>query len=674
MVRVLGLLIMQLLHTVITASNLIADVGVDYHEEWVVMVHGGPQVASLLAAQSGYKHHGPVLGFNDTYIWLRDDNPSQKKRGNLRLTKDLNANSKIVWADQQKTVKRLKRDYISLADLESEKPLTREKRLQLNAYEAASNAVNSEEENYGGAYRIFNDELWDQQWYLQDTKTKRDLPKLDLNVLPLYRRGITGRGVRIAILDDGLEYNHDDLRSNYDAAISYDVNENDNDPLPIYNGKNAHGTKCAGEIAMEANNRKCGVGIAFEASIGCIKLLDGRMNDRIEGEALSYKQKLIDIYSASWGPSDDGETLDGPRRLAIEALKRGVTKGRNGKGNIYVWASGNGGNSDDCGYDGYVGSIYTVAVGSVSQTGKLPWYGEKCPAVLATTYSSSAYYDQKIITTDLKNTCTTNHTGTSASAPLAAGILALALQVNKNLTWRDIQHLIAWSSEYSPLSQNPGWLKNAAGFWFNPAFGFGLMNGEALVMASYGWTTVPEKTICEVTTYDTDDFKLTGASVKHLIFDASNVCRTSRNEIIFLEHVEIEVNLQYSHRGALEMYLGSPYGTLVQILSSRKRDKSKDGFRKWKFMSVATWGEDPRGTWILYILDKTGSKQNYGTIGEFTLILHGTEQIPAYRRNGPRIYNEDYNRKTYDAVKPIAKNFVQYKYDQNVESPEINVF
>lgn len=77
---------------------------------------------------------------------------------------------------------------------------------------------------------------------------------------------------------------------------------------------------------MEANNRKCGVGIAFEASIGGIKLLDGLMNDRIEGEALSYKQELIDIYSASWGPSDDGETLDGPRRLAVEALKRGVTK------------------------------------------------------------------------------------------------------------------------------------------------------------------------------------------------------------------------------------------------------------------------------------------------------------------------------------------------------------
>jgi hypothetical protein len=62
-------------------------------------------------------------------------------------------------------VKRLKRDYISLADLESEKPLTREKRLQLNIYEDVSNAIDG---NDGAVHklRIFNDELWDQEWYL----------------------------------------------------------------------------------------------------------------------------------------------------------------------------------------------------------------------------------------------------------------------------------------------------------------------------------------------------------------------------------------------------------------------------------------------------------------------------------------------------------------------------
>ncbi|KAH0949128.1 hypothetical protein HN011_011250, partial [Eciton burchellii] len=670
--------IMQLAVIIVSASNLIADADVDHREEWVVRIQGGSQVASLLAAQSGYRHHGPVLGFKDTYIWLKDNNPSQKKRGNLRLTKALNANSKIVWADQQTTVRRFKRDYVSLADLESEKPLTREKRLQFDVYGAVSNAVNNAEGDYKTAHgtRMFNDELWGQEWYLQDTRTNKALPKLDLNVLPLYRLGITGRGIRIAVLDDGLEYTHDDLRNNYDAAISYDINEGDYDPFPRYDklGMNGHGTRCAGEVAMEANNLKCGVGIAFEVAIGGIKLLDGLVNDRVEGEALGYKPELVDIYTASWGPADDGKSLEAPGRLAVEALERGIRKGRSGKGSIYVWASGNGGSkSDDCGCDGYVGSIYTVAIGSASQTGRFPWYGERCPATFATTYSSGAYHDQMIATTDLRNTCTNKHTGTSASAPLAAGILALALQVNNDLTWRDVQHLIAWSSEFSPLSENPGWFKNAAGFRFNSRFGFGLMNAYALVMASTNWTTVPEKTICKVANTYIADVTLAYGDSRELRFDAENVCRTSGNEVIFLEHVEIEVNLEYSRRGVLQMHLTAPSGTSVRILNPRKLDNSDAGFTKWKFMSIATWGEDPRGTWILDIFDGIGPEQNNGTIGAFTLILHGTVQIPAYRRNGPRIYNEEYNRirKTYAVLESNA-NFLGNGYDRNVEFPGIN--
>ncbi|KAL0100697.1 hypothetical protein PUN28_019229 [Cardiocondyla obscurior] len=534
-------------------------------------------------------------------------------------------------------------------------------------YDDVPNVVNSENHDVDPK-QMFSDELWDQEWYLQDTRTNKALPKLDLNVLPLYRLGITGRGVKIAVLDDGLEYTHDDLRNNYDGTISYNINKGNDDPFPKYDksGMTGHGTRCAGEIAMEANNRKCGVGVAFEASIGGIKLLDGFVNDRVEGEALGYKSDLIDIYSASWGPADNGQSLEAPGRLAGEALERGVTKGRNGRGNIYVWASGNGGfKSDNCGCDGYVGSIYTVAIGSASQTGRSPWYGERCPAVLATTYSSGAYDDQKIVTTDLRNACTTQHTGTSASAPLAAGILALALQVNNNLTWRDIQHLIAWSSEYSPLCENPGWFRNDAGFWFNTHFGFGLMNAYALVMASYNWTTVPEKTICKVDNSYIADIGLIYGKSKKLQFDAGNVCR---NEIISLEHVEVEVNLNYSRRGALQMYLASPSGTSVQILTPRKLDNSDAGFTKWKFMSVATWGEDPRGTWTLAILDEIGPRQNNGAIGIFTLILHGTKQIPVYRRNGPRIYNKDYNRmgKSYDLTQSAIYNTAEDKYIKTI--------
>lgn len=64
----------------------------------------------------------------------------------------------------------------------------------------------------------------------------------------------------------------------------------------------------------------------FFAISGGVKMLDGLVTDRIEGTALGYAQHLVDIYSASWGPNDDGQTVDGPGRLAKEAIERGITQ------------------------------------------------------------------------------------------------------------------------------------------------------------------------------------------------------------------------------------------------------------------------------------------------------------------------------------------------------------
>lgn len=75
-------------------------------------------------------------------------------------------------------------------------------------------------------------------------------------------------------------------------------------------------------------------------------------------------------------------------------------QGRNGLGSIYVWASGNGGSKgDNCNCDGYLTSLYTVSIGSASQRGEFPWYGEECASTLAVTYSSGAYQDQMIVRT-----------------------------------------------------------------------------------------------------------------------------------------------------------------------------------------------------------------------------------------------------------------------------------
>lgn len=229
-----------------------------------------------------------------------------------------------------------------------------------------------------------------------------------------------------------------------DPEASYDVNSHDADPMPHYDltDSNRHGTRCAGEVAATANNSLCSVGIAFNAKVGGVRMLDGDVTDAVEAQSLGLKPQHIDIYSASWGPDDDGKTVDGPGEMATKAFIDGVTKGRGGKGSIFIWASGNGGREhDNCNCDGYTNSIWTLSISSATEGGDIPWYSEKCSSTLATTYSSGQQNEKQVITTDLHHMCTSSHTGTSASAPLAAGIAALVLEANPNLTWRDLQHI-----------------------------------------------------------------------------------------------------------------------------------------------------------------------------------------------------------------------------------------
>ncbi|KAL0271690.1 UNVERIFIED_CONTAM: hypothetical protein PYX00_008705 [Menopon gallinae] len=604
-----------------------------YSNEWVVRLAGGRQVAELIAEQMGYKLLGEVTGFRDTYRMLKEDYPVERKRGQPSFTERLVSDSRVQWAEQQFAKQRQKRGFLPDNILNYLIPVFRNESSRFRAL--------GENEISPSRRQRFNDELWDQQWYLQDTRTRDDLPKLDLHVLPCYDLGVTGKGVRVSILDDGLESTHYDLRDNYDPEISYDANDEDPDPSPRYDPatSNAHGTRCAGEVAMKANNGKCGVGVAHNSRIGAVRLLDGQVDDRVEGIALGYAHDKVDIYSASWGPNDDGKTVEGPGRLALEAIERGITEGRNGLGVIYVWAAGNGGSKgDNCECDGYTGSIYTLSIGSASQQGRFPWYGEKCASTMAATYSSGAYSDQMIATTDLRNTCTVKHTGTSASAPLAAGIIALALEINPRLTWRDMQHLVVWTSEYEPLKDNDGWLTNAAGLWVNTRFGFGLMNAFRLVKEAANWTNVPRKYVCSVPA-DRRDLALSFGSPVVLTFDG-----TACSDINYLEHVELQINIEYPVRGDLEIYLTSPAGTEIQLLSRRKNDLSKRGFSNWKLMSVLTWNENPRGTWKASVGDRVGSSGRSGMVGGFTLHLHGTAERPAYLREDPGNAVDDEDR------------------------------
>lgn len=544
-----------------------------YTQQWAVHISGGKTIANEVARDYGFVNLGEI--FPDYYHFTHKGVSKRSARPHLGHQARLSVDERVHWAQQQKARSRQKRD-MKLIDL---------------------------------------DPRWPNMWYLNRGNG------LDMNVIPAWLEGITGKGAVVTILDDGLEKDHPDLIQNYDPLASYDVNSHDSDPSPRYDmiDSNRHGTRCAGEVAATSNNSVCALGIAHGAQVGGVRMLDGDVTDAVEARSLSLNPQHIDIYSASWGPDDDGKTVDGPGELATRAFIEGVTKGRGGKGSIFVWASGNGGRDhDNCNCDGYTNSIYSLSISSATEQGHVPWYSEACSSTLASTYSSGALGERQVITTDLHHSCTNSHTGTSASAPLAAGICALALQANPSLTWRDMQHIVVRTARPENLIA-PDWQTNGVGRNVSHSFGYGLMDAYAMVKLARKWVTVPEQHRCEITAPHVD--KLVPAKSVVVLKLAVTACEG----VQILEHVQAKLSIYTQRRGDLHIQLTSPMGTKVTLLAHRSHDTSRLGFNHWPFMSVHSWGEPPFGTWQLEIHN---DGRLLARLQKWELVLHGTETLP----------------------------------------------
>lgn len=271
---------------------------------------------------------------------------------------------------------------------------------------------------------------------------------------------------------------------------------------------------------------------------------------------------------------------------------------------------------DDCNADGYVNSIYTLGIGAANEHGVSTYYGERCSAMFAVTYcsgkhSSGSGKDPKadIITTYLHHQCTNHFVGTSSAAPLAAGIFALVLQANNNITWRDLQHLV-FNTTLKTSPSDSGWMKNGVGKEYNHKFGFGLINAEKLVEAALKWNNVAPQRSCHFRLQfhngnipSRQHFKLSFKT------DACQSCKKKEDDgkckhaVTKLEHVVVNVTLKHRRRGDLSIQLISPSGTVSNLLHQRPYDGSSTGLKGWSFMTLYNWGEDPKGTWKLIFTD-----------------------------------------------------------------------
>lgn len=208
-----------------------------------------------------------------------------------------------------------------------------------------------------------------------------------------------------------------------------------------------------------------------------------------------------------------------------------------------------------------------------------------------------------------RDDCTGTFGGTSAAAPLVAGVVALVVEANRNLTWRDVQGVLIESAK--PHRDNdPSWQTNGAGKRYSHAFGFGLIDAGNAVTVSKDWKhfgeylNVSVANTISVPISKTNDW----ASVEINVTAQPN---------FVVEHVELVFVATHPRRGDLDITLLSPSGTYSNLAEIHGDSNAN---YNWKFGSIVCWGENPTGTWILKVKD---SRMSGGTITGYTLNVFG---------------------------------------------------
>ena len=404
---------------------------------------------------------------------------------------------------------------------------------------------------------IPNDANFDDQWHLQNTGQTGGNAGEDANITTAWD-DYRGNGVVIGIVDDGLDWNHADLDNYYEDTLDYDYCNNDGDPSPSY--YDGHGTSAAGVAAAVGNNTIGVSGAAPRAGLAGLLLIACSTTDTRESNTLTHENQNIDIYSNSWGPSDNGRTVEAPGPLMLAAFEDDVNQGRGGLGNVITWAAGNGLDDDDnSNYDGYANSRYTIAVTAVTHYGRQSWYAEPGANILVAAPSDGD--GEGITTTDNEGGSgynngdyNNNFGGTSSATPLVSGVVALILDANPNLTYRDVEHIIVNSARINDAGDN-SWYVNGAGHDVSHKYGFGVIDASAAVDLAANWANVGPEINFQSGLLDVDDRQIPDNS-------APGISETTQvSESIKIEHVEVIVDIDHNYRGDLEIILTSPSGT-----------------------------------------------------------------------------------------------------------------
>lgn len=487
-----------------------------------------------------------------------------------------------------------------------------------------------------------DDPLYAQQWHLKNTGQVGGKAGFDVNLTTVWDTW-KGQGIKIAIVDDGLDMLHPDLLPNMAASGHYDWNATppDTDPSPVAASDN-HGTRVAGLAGARGGNTLGISGAAPAASLVGYRLISSLVSDADEADAMARDSATIQIKNNSWGGPDSPDEVYIPGPLFQAAKQSATAGGRQGLGTLFVWSAGNGRDRGDQGNkDGYTNSIHDLPVGALANDGTLSYYSETGAHVVMVAPSSGN--TGNVVTTDRRGLFGSNpgfgtsdladgdytrrFSGTSAAAPVASGVLALLLESKPTLGWRDVKEILLRSSTKVDAA-DAGWLSRTGGddpalppIKHHVSYGGGLINAQQAVALAANWTPLGpmvEESRSRTASLFIPDNNTTGLPLTFDFSDASP---------LRVENVSVRVDIDHDYRGDLEISLRSPTGVVSLLAAKEVRDGGVDGYQDHVFTSVRHWGDVAKGVWTLTIKDLAGA--DTGFFRSATVKLHGSATAPA---------------------------------------------
>lgn len=477
------------------------------------------------------------------------------------------------------------------------------------------------------------DPLLGAQWHLNNTGQDGGTPGEDLRALAAW--SVTqGSGTRVAVIDDAIETLHEDLAPNVAAGQSYNYRPaalGSAYPLPCAFGEE-HGTSVAGLVAARDGNALGVAGVAPRASLVGYNALSTLLDADV-ADALNRGLASNGVYHNSWGSPDDGRVNPAEASFTA-AIAHGIATGRAGKGAIYVFPGGNGGcygvdNANAClsettGLDGYLNPLGVIAVCGVDHHGRKPEFAEPGANLLVCAQTGNDAGTSAITTTAVRSGYRSDFDGTSASAPMVSGVVALMLSANPELTWRDVRLILAQTARKNHPA-DPGWVASAFGPSYNPMYGFGVVDASAAVTAARTWASVGgSSSLRSCGPYERSPGVALPDAGATLSPRSDSIVVDAGCTITKIEYVEVSFSASHAYSGDLRISLASPGGLQSLLASERLCDGTGDacgGFDNWRFGSVRHLGEPAAGTWTLRVTD--AQPQDTGTWQRWNLRIWG---------------------------------------------------